>query len=670
LAKISLKDHLGIIEDLIQEREIDAALAHCRHILQTYPKHVDTYRLMAKSYLEEKRFSDAGDIFQRVLSSTPDDFISHVGMSIIREEDGDEDGAVWHMERAFEAQPSNRAVQDELRRLYNNKEGFAPTKVRLTQGALARMYSHGDLHTQAISELNAALSDDPNRPDLEILLAEMYFKTQQINEALTISSQILDKLPYCLSANLLIAEILISTDRNEEAITYIERARELDPYSSLESSEEVSPDEHMLDEFEFDPNVPQELISESADNPQPAAALDHGIAPANSDDTPKELSSSSTETDTAGNEETAQPDGEALAEGEIPEWLRELLPDGEMSLENDQEADLPSADSSNEAETSEDEMSPAAEKDGANDDLGWLEALAAEEGAPEDELLTAPDERELGTPKWLETESTEGKTDESMAWLDDLDSDEETAPTEQSPENGEEEPIVSEASGSEPPALTQTPDWLKDLAEEAENSTQPSGDLQAEALEQAPDWLDELQEIGAQEDDEPLEEVSPREEAPEIEVEESTEVEAPTFEELDELAPSQPDENSDWIPEATIEESETVLLPDEKVATVADEEDTPASSTDQSDSAEKVESDGLELARQALNYDKLDDALAHYKKILRNRDTQDEVIADLQAALSKYPKHVGLWQMLGDAYMGKDRLRDALESYTKAEDLL
>jgi len=78
----------------------------------------------------------------------------------------------------------------------------------------------------------------------------------------------------------------------------------------------------------------------------------------------------------------------------------------------------------------------------------------------------------------------------------------------------------------------------------------------------------------------------------------------------------------------------------------------------------------LENARQAFNYEKLDEGLKQYNKLIPKRRFTDEVIADLQAALSKYPRHVGLWQTLGDAYVRKDQLRDALESYTKAEDLL
>ena len=665
MAKISLKDHLGIIEERIQDREMDAALAHCRHVLGTFPKHVDTYRLMAKAYLEGKRYKDADDIFQRVLSSTPDDFISHVGMSIIREEDGDQEGAVWHMERAFEAQPSNRAVQDELRRLYNNKEGFAPPKVRLTQGALARMYSHGDLHNQAISELNSALSDDPNRPDLELLLAEMYFKTQQINEALISASQLLEKLPYCLSANLLMAEILMSTDREEEATAYIEIAKELDPYSALDSSVEVSPNEYMLEEF--DPNSPREIIEEATEPLVSEPMEDHEMSPP-SEEAPD--SSSNVEDATIEDEEVTKPDEDALAEQEIPEWLRELLPEGELNQEDDQEADQSFATSDSVSE--KDELSPAAENAEASEDLGWLEALAAEEGAPEEELITDPTDREPGTPKWLETESPESQTDDSMAWLDELDSNEDSSPSEESlDEAADEEESAVETPQAETPEDQQTPDWLKDLAEEAEYSTQPSGEIQAKSLEQAPEWLDDLQETDDLDEEESAAEESAPMDGSEFVAAEPEEAETSLLEEIDDSAPPlQPEEESDWIPEAIKGENETVLLREESDGKASEELESPQPVPEKPANVVKSESDGLQIARQALNHDKLDDALAHYKKLLRNRDTLDDVLADLQAALSKHPKHVGLWQLLGDAYMGKDRLRDALESYTKAEDLL
>ena len=43
---------------------------------------------------------------------------------------------------------------------------------------------------------------------------------------------------------------------------------------------------------------------------------------------------------------------------------------------------------------------------------------------------------------------------------------------------------------------------------------------------------------------------------------------------------------------------------------------------------------------------------------------------DLREATYRYPVDVNIWQSLGDAYMRANRLQDALDAYTKAEELL
>jgi Tfp pilus assembly protein PilF len=183
MADISLRAYLKEIDELIERDQLDEAISHARHILQNYPKHLDTYRLLGKSYLEAKRFGDAADIFQRVLSAVPDDFVSHIGMAIVREDEGNIDSAIWHMERAFETNPANPAIRQELSRLIGRRDGIEPHKIRLTRGALARQYAQGELYPQAIAELRSALQEDPDRPELEVLLAKMYWRAGQPKEA-------------------------------------------------------------------------------------------------------------------------------------------------------------------------------------------------------------------------------------------------------------------------------------------------------------------------------------------------------------------------------------------------------------------------------------------------------------------------------------------------------
>ena len=63
--------------------------------------------------------------------SAPDDFVSHVGLSIIADDQNKLDDAIWHMERAFEVQPSNAAIQGELQRLFGRRDGVQPPKIWL-----------------------------------------------------------------------------------------------------------------------------------------------------------------------------------------------------------------------------------------------------------------------------------------------------------------------------------------------------------------------------------------------------------------------------------------------------------------------------------------------------------------------------------------------------------
>ncbi len=241
MAEIALRTYVKEIDEAIEQEQLDQAIALCRHVLETYPKNLETYRLLGKAYLEAKRYGDAADLFQRVLSAVPDDFVAHVGMSIVREDEGNLDASIWHMERAFETNPANPTIQQELRRLIGRRDGLEPHKVRLTRGALARMYAHGELYQQAVAELRSALNEDPERPDLQVLLASLYWRMNQRQEATGVSLAILEKLPFCREANRIMATSLQAADKIEEAAAYHRRLAALDPYAAFVQSAMIDP---------------------------------------------------------------------------------------------------------------------------------------------------------------------------------------------------------------------------------------------------------------------------------------------------------------------------------------------------------------------------------------------------------------------------------------------
>ncbi len=242
MAQIGLREYDREIESMIDRGQIDEAIAHCKNILKEFPKHIETYRLLGKCYLESQRYVEAADILQRVLSVYPDDFISHIGMSIICEDENNLEKAIWHMERSLEVQPSNSAVNSELRRLLTLRDGSEPSKVHLSQGAYIRMCVKSGLHEQAIAEAKSALSKEPQRIDLDLILAKMYSETGQQSNALDQLTIILNKLPYCYDANLLMTQILASSNRSSEIKTYRDRLIAIDPYFAFINTDSPTPD--------------------------------------------------------------------------------------------------------------------------------------------------------------------------------------------------------------------------------------------------------------------------------------------------------------------------------------------------------------------------------------------------------------------------------------------
>ncbi len=158
--EISLREYVQRVDELIEKGRYDEAQAHLRHILQHYPKYLSAYRLFGQVLLEMGQDGPAEEMFRRALSGDPEDFIARVGMSMIYDRHGDLLQALWQMERAFELAPENEVIQEELRQLYGRRDGLAPARVRLTRGALGRLYLRGGMYARAAEVFRSLIAED------------------------------------------------------------------------------------------------------------------------------------------------------------------------------------------------------------------------------------------------------------------------------------------------------------------------------------------------------------------------------------------------------------------------------------------------------------------------------------------------------------------------------
>ncbi len=259
MAELTLREYIKFIEGRFDREDYRDAVEHSRHILETYPKYVDAYRVLARALLEQEKYQDALDMFQRVLSTDPNDFVAHIGISECYRESNAIEQAIWHLERAFEQVPNNQELQEEIKRLYGMRGGLGaaapvPRKIPLTKGALARLYAKGDLYEQAIPELSAAIEEDSERLDLQVLLAETLWRAHEEVKAGRVAAQVLKRLPNCVSANRILGQLWLMAGQEKEARPFLLQLRELDPYIAYlleHPGEDVPADQFSLTKLDY-----------------------------------------------------------------------------------------------------------------------------------------------------------------------------------------------------------------------------------------------------------------------------------------------------------------------------------------------------------------------------------------------------------------------------------
>ena len=121
------------------------------------------------------------------------------------------------------------------------------------------------------------------------------------------------------------------------------------------------------------------------------------------------------------------------------------------------------------------------------------------------------------------------------------------------------------------------------------------------------------------------------------------------------------------VPEISDEQTIEILKPEVIIREVKEKPKSPKSSAPV---VEEPPEKRLSKARELLSVSQIEQALEHYEYLIIKKKSIDDVIEDLTKASLDHPLDIGLMKTLGDAYMRLDRLEEALDAYSKAEDLL
>jgi tetratricopeptide (TPR) repeat protein len=667
MADIRLQDYLAKIQDLITAERHDEAIGHCQQILRQYPKHVATYCLLGEACLEMGRHKEATDLFQRTLSADPENLMARVGLGIIHAVAGAQPEAIWQMERAYELAPGNPEVRRELERFYVGRDGEEEPRLQLTRGGLGRLYARNGLYERAIAEFRSILSENPDSVDIRASLSEALWREGRRLEAVEACLDLVQVLPNCLKANLILGEIWVRGGHEDAGQEKLQVARALDPENlvaqEVMGSESPLPLEDVyLLEWEF---VPQ---AEEPPPMEPVADADAAIAA------------------TAALAEVAGEIDEQFAADELPDWLLEL-PTEKAGLEAEMVA-MP-------------EEGPAFLEDVPE----WLVALAATaseerpvvpepvldesllaEGVAPSPVIAASVEtmsRVKGYPDWLHGLDEQAATDGTPA-------DVETAEAGIRLSDGE---VLADGVAAE-----EVPNWVRGIESAAEDESpsedelpsedRPSGEdtLSAEDLlttaaapvaavavskkavppgEELPPWVRTMEaavadvaiDEGAKPDDEAGQAaVSAAEDEVETSPHGDEEIEAPD------------------VPAETTIEAETD----------GSEETEPPLGEEAADAPTRLEAlqeqivaqpdnyrARMELARRYRDEKDWNAALAEYEELVSTRKLLPAVIEDLKSMTEEEDVDpVQLYKLMGDAYTQADQPDEAQEMYSRARRVL
>ncbi len=344
---IRLQDYTAKIKDMIRNVRLDEAIAHGQHILRHYPKHIETYCLLGEACLEMELYREAIEFFQRALSADPENLIARVGLGVIYDEQGALPEALWQLERAFELAPGNTEVRRELQRLYARHDGTERSRLRLTRGALGRLYNRNGMYARAIGEFLAVLRQDPDQPDVRVALAEALWHEGRKLDAVEVCQELVEALPNCLKANLILGEVWTRGENEEEGQEKLKLAQELDPENRIAQemmgrSSPLPPEEILLAELEAIPDrldlaAPEWGLAEAGVAALAAEELlsevaAPGVGEEELPDWLRDMGMVAEEELAAETEEAALAEAyseEVISAEEMPEWLQEVFEESE-----------------------------------------------------------------------------------------------------------------------------------------------------------------------------------------------------------------------------------------------------------------------------------------------------------------------------------------------------
>ncbi len=256
MSDLTLASQLHTAAGQLQQGRLEDAARVCVRVLANFPKHVKTLELLAEIRMRQGRAREAADLLYRVLSADPESRNAYALLGYLNRERGDLERALWYTERAFELAPGDERLRHDLKDLYAQIGRGAGARLKLTRGGLVRIWMRNRFYWKVAKEIETLLAEQPERMDLRLLRAEALWRNGQEAESERVCQQVLEELPNCLKALLILGEQWLNGERDAQAREMLQRAMALDPENAL-AQELFGPDSPLP------PRVPRLPVGES-----------------------------------------------------------------------------------------------------------------------------------------------------------------------------------------------------------------------------------------------------------------------------------------------------------------------------------------------------------------------------------------------------------------------
>jgi tetratricopeptide (TPR) repeat protein len=225
IAQKTLRDFLRETEDAINSSRIDVALANCQTILASFPESLEAQRLLGEVYLAQGRLEEALHTFNWVLTNDPENVLAYCSRAIVSEHMSEIETALDCYQQAYELSRGDGQIRLKFAKLSAQvgQQGFV-----FSRAGLARLYMRGDLLSQAIQEWEIVLTATPERLDARMGLLEVYWREGSLDRVEELATQVLQDVPNCEKALLLLAYVIASKDM-ARAQALLRQVEALDP---------------------------------------------------------------------------------------------------------------------------------------------------------------------------------------------------------------------------------------------------------------------------------------------------------------------------------------------------------------------------------------------------------------------------------------------------------